>query len=101
MEESHKAFLITIGIGSIIMLLAIIFGILLFDSVGNEEIMEKNITVIGKICGEKILGSTRSSIQDNDGIVYGATMEDCKKYNIGSNYTIRYKTIRSSLCGML
>lgn len=100
MEDSHKAALIAILVLIIIALASMIVASLVFDSVESNKVLEKNITVIGKICGEKTLGTTTSSIQDNEFIVYSTTNDDCKRYEIGQNYTIKYNNIRSSLSGI-
>lgn len=100
MEDSHKAVLIAILITIVIGLIGMVIGSFIVDFYKNDTIFEKNITVIGKICGDKIMDTNVSHIQDSDSIVYGTTLEDCKKYNIGSNYTIRYNNIRSGLSGI-
>lgn len=100
MKDSHKAALIAILITIVIGLIGMVIGSFVVDFYKNDTVIEKNITVIGKICGDKIMDTNVSNIQDSDLVVYGTTFEECIKYKIGSNYTIRYNNIKSGLSGV-
>jgi hypothetical protein len=100
MRDRHKTFVIIIFILILVGLAGIMVASLMSDVITSREVFKKDIAVIGKICGEEIFGSTKSTIQDSDGIVYSVSIDNCKHYEIGSNYTIRYNHIRSGLSGI-
>lgn len=62
----------------------------------NKINYTENITVSGKICNDKVFGTTISKIQDSNGKTYFVDNEVCPDIIIGESAEIIYNRVRQA-----
>lgn len=91
--KAYKPFIYGAISGVIFGLLLTLIMIGLADDMNNHQVFNKTVNITGKICPNKLLGTTIAKIQDQDDEIYFIDPEKCDEYQIGQIKNISYNRI--------